>query len=387
MSQASAALAALSSTRSRTAPSSVLVPLTADELQVYRTASRNPLRDRKRKREDDASDNSPGKLPDELSEPPTKRPRDAALVVQHYNARPDVGIVQRQQSPIVGLRYFNNWVKSVLIARFAHPALKSAGGGKVLDMGCGKGGDLNKWQKAKVKEYFGLDIAAVSVDQARSRYLSSRPNPSRMHQPPFSATFATLDCYTSPLTAALPPHTLPPQAPPFDVVTMQFCMHYAFESETKARCMLDNVSRWMRRGGVFVGTIPNDELLLARLDALPPDQEELEFGNAVYKIRFDDREHRPTYGHRYWFYLTDAVENVPEYVVYWDNFIKLAAEYDLHPLYKAEFHDVFAEHNEHNEFKPLLERMHVVDKNGESQMDEEQWEASNVYIGFAFEKR
>ena len=30
------------------------------------------------------------------------------------------------------------------------------GGGKVLDMGCGKGGDLNKWQKAKVKEYFGL---------------------------------------------------------------------------------------------------------------------------------------------------------------------------------------------------------------------------------------
>ena len=28
--------------------------------------------------------------------------------------------------------------------------------GKVLDMGCGKGGDLSKWNKAKIKEYMGV---------------------------------------------------------------------------------------------------------------------------------------------------------------------------------------------------------------------------------------
>ncbi len=28
--------------------------------------------------------------------------------------------------------------------------------GKVLDMGCGKGGDLTKWAKARIKEYFGV---------------------------------------------------------------------------------------------------------------------------------------------------------------------------------------------------------------------------------------
>lgn len=87
------------------------------------------------------------------------------------NQRPDVGVTQRQQSPIIGLKNFNNWVKSVLIARYAHPALHGddssekkgkdgkfqfSGGGRVLDLGCGKGGDLNKWQKARVREYVGV---------------------------------------------------------------------------------------------------------------------------------------------------------------------------------------------------------------------------------------
>lgn len=74
------------------------------------------------------------------------------------NTRPEVGVKQRMESPIIGLKYFNNWVKSVLITRFAHPALTSQpagpgrGRGKVLDLGCGKGGDLIKWSKARVKE-------------------------------------------------------------------------------------------------------------------------------------------------------------------------------------------------------------------------------------------
>lgn len=133
----------------------------------------------------------------------------------------------------------------------------------------------------------------------------------------------------------------------------------------------------------------------SQLDALPPDSEELSWGNSVYKIRFEERSERPLYGHRYWFYLKDAVDDVPEYVVRWDNFVKwvlqtrflqylltyfrcrLAAEYGMHPVYKKEFHEVFQEHQEHPEFGPLLERMHVVDSNGGSQMDEDQWEAAS----------
>lgn len=60
--------------------------------------------------------------------------------------------------------------------------------------------------------------------------------------------------------------------------------------------------------------------LSEHLDAADPANP-LVFGNSVYSVKFDTREHDSMYGHRYTFYLQDAVEEVPEYVVYWDNFV------------------------------------------------------------------
>ena len=83
------------------------------------------------------------------------------------NSRPNVDVTQRLESPIIGLKKFNNWVKSVLITRFAHPALAAGTrnvrrrSGKVLDMGCGKGGDLPKWAKARVKELIGVGACDI----------------------------------------------------------------------------------------------------------------------------------------------------------------------------------------------------------------------------------
>ena len=92
----------------------------------------------------------------------------------------------------------------------------------------------------------------MSINQARNRWEGLRGSR-------FDATFAALDCYTQPVSKAFPPAKL---VQPFDVVSMQFCMHYAFETVQKARCMLDNVSRYLRPGGVFIGTIPNADLLM-----------------------------------------------------------------------------------------------------------------------------
>ena len=71
------------------------------------------------------------------------------FVKQHYNLVPQRGRDWRNtESKIKGLRKYNNWVKSVIINRFSLPDDKNtiAPPLKVLDMGCGKGGDLQKWQ-------------------------------------------------------------------------------------------------------------------------------------------------------------------------------------------------------------------------------------------------
>ena len=125
------------------------------------------------------------------------------------------------------------------------------------------------------------DIAATSIEQASERYNKLRPRP-------FDGFFFAYDCFSvssrsclllSPsATTSLTPairieltrqnpidRILPPQLAVqnlYDNVTMQFCMHYAFETAAKARMMVENVSRYLRPGGVFIGTIPDSDLLL-----------------------------------------------------------------------------------------------------------------------------
>jgi mRNA (guanine-N7-)-methyltransferase len=39
---------------------------------------------------------------------------------------------------------------------------------------------------------------------------------------------------------------------------------------------------------------------------------------------------------------------------------------------------VFEEFQDHPEFKPLLQKMNVVDGNGETEMNDDQWEAAST---------
>jgi mRNA (guanine-N7-)-methyltransferase len=155
--------------------------MTDAEIKMYKTyIGKGTARLAKRKR-------GASSEPDPYDQPPLKRStNDEGIVAQHCkekssssfmsmnssfslllpdNSRPEVGIAQRQDSPIIGLKNFNNWVKSVLITSFAHPVLaQSAIGqgrsrGRVLDMGCGKGGDIIKWSKAKIYEYVGAGMS------------------------------------------------------------------------------------------------------------------------------------------------------------------------------------------------------------------------------------
>src|SRR5215472_2282596 len=57
----------------------------------------------------------------------------------------------------------------------------------------------------------------------------------------------------------------------------------------------------------------------------------------------------------------------------------MAEEYKLFPVYKEEFHHVFTEHRDDPEFGTLMIRMKVVNANGESAMDVDQWDAASTF--------
>jgi mRNA (guanine-N7-)-methyltransferase len=382
------------------------------------------------------------------------------VVRAHYNAVPERGREWRKtDSKIKGLRSFNNWVKSCIIQKFSpdedhapgamERGMRSGNKLLVLDMGCGKGGDLFKWQQApqKVDLYVGLDAAEVSIEQARERY-RNMANPRgggrggrggrgghQQRRPPqlFDARFHAKDCFAETIgdldivrqvgftTSSVSSHR------GFDVVSMMFCMHYAFESEEKARQMFKNVSGALKKGGRFIGCIPNSDVISSKVIAFNKRLEEkrkakadgtatatepnttdpsatkedgeleegeaeetASWGNDIYRVRFPgatpaDGIFRPPFGWKYNFYLDEAVEEVPEYVVPWEAFRALAEDYNLELQYVKPFAEVWETEKDDRELGALSERMGVRDRvTGKLLVSDEEMEAASFYVAFCF---
>ena len=216
------------------------------------------------------------------------------VVRQHYNAVPQRGRDWRKtDSRIKGLRSFNNWIKSTIIHKFS-PAEAGAEPYplRVLDIGCGKGGDLGKWQQAPqpLELYVGVDPAEVSIEQARERYKQMASGGGRGGRgrggyhgggPPrtFHAEFFAEDAFTYSLgdipvirDVGFGPGSRWGPGGGFDVVSMMFCMHYAFENEVKAKGMLANVAGSLRKGGRFIGVIPNSDVIRSAVVAFHKQQ-------------------------------------------------------------------------------------------------------------------
>lgn len=339
-----------------------LPPLNDKDFARYRN-SLNPLRSSSKKRT--------------LDSPPYTSVKQHKVnqykVTKHYNDRPDFGKDARRQSPIFNLKNFNNWIKSVLIASFARFNPPSTA--RVLDIGCGKGGDLNKWLRSNIDEYFGLDIAQVSINQANNRF-------NDMRNKPFKAHFNTLDCFKEPLDKAITQDSLDKQ---FDAVSCQFAMHYAFDSEQSVRCMLDNVAKYLKPGGTFIGTIIDADVLVNALSEID-DQTNMEFGNSLFRIHFDKRpDENEIYGQKYNFHLEDAVD-APEYLIQWDAFTELAESYGLQLITYRPFQEIFYDQIHVSEFKRLATYLNIIDDMGTPILSNDEWGTVGIYVAFAFEK-
>jgi hypothetical protein len=183
-----------------------------------------------------------------------------------------------RESNTQGLRNFHNlYVKRRLILAVSNP------GNRLLDLACGKGGDLSKWRMGGLKFVLGIDVnrdnITNQIDGACSRYLSdTKKYGDNMPQCLFFTGDSGKNIRTSGEAfasqkerdyvnaifgqGAKNPNDLPPGVfkaygigeDGFDVTSIQFAIHYLFSDEVTLHNLLRNVSDCTHVGGYFIGT-------------------------------------------------------------------------------------------------------------------------------------
>lgn len=303
------------------------------------------------------------------------------IVREHYNERTHISNkLKRNLSPIIKLRNFNNAIKYMLIEKYTRH------GDVVLELGCGKGGDLKKYGNVGISQFIGIDISNASIQEAHKRYSS-------MKNLGYQVILITGDCFGESLGPTVEPF---PQCKfPCNVVSTQFCLHYAFETEEKARRTLANISKSLTINGFFFGTIPDSEFIRFKLNKIPEDVEHPSWGNGIYKVTFDNNEYRKNgnefkspYGNMYTYWLEDAIDNVPEYVVPFETLRSLADEYGMELEMQMPFNKFFVQEIPYwmNKFSPRVKEGLMRSDGRYGVEGDEKEAASYFYTAFVFRK-
>lgn len=388
----------------------------------YRSNEKEKTEDvsRKRKNKDDSENKGMKRKSLNVEEMPHKKfvaedttglptAGHANVVAAHYNTLEDKGLDERLKSRIFYMRNFNNWIKSMLINEYLNQIkdnMRHNSPIRVMDMCCGKGGDLLKWKKGNISYLICTDIASVSLEQCESRYkeMCSRSQRDRNAGRVYKSEFIPGDCTKFRLREKYSDPSMK-----LDLVSCQFAFHYSFESLPQAECMLQNAAECLQPGGFFIGTIPDANEILSR----QRKSGKTSFGNDVYQINFQCETAPPLlFGAKYNFHL-DGVVDCPEFLVHFDTFVKLAKKHGLQLVRKEKFADFYQRMNKDGsgllqkmqslETYPAMDSMsllgtneddyqHAKDylKNKNDQkvgtLSKTEWEAVSLYLTFAFRK-
>lgn len=303
----------------------------------------------------------------------------------------DPGNEGRKASRVLFLRSFNNWVKATMINKYTYKLGENL---CILDLCCGRGGDLEKYFRSKVKIYVGSDLAEESLKNAIDRYEKLK-----------NEKFKDLKCkcYFICEDLSSPKNNLMLRIPSdikFDFVSCQFALHYHFESEIRLRAFLTNVVQRLNYGGYFVGTIIDSNVLVKKLRECKKDEkniyknEKFTFGNEFYAVKFSQKRFNKNhpFGIKYGFYLEDSIDKrdengqisyVGEYLIIFEKLVEICAEFDLHLVDNKNFHEFYEENSQNSFYRKILFKM-LKDLTNPSVKD--QWDIIYLYKMFVFQK-
>ena len=122
------------------------------------------------------------------------------------------------------MRQLHNKCKREVIGKYVWP------GARVLDCGCGRGGDIHKWKMLKQATVFAIDPDEESLREALSRADEARSQ-----------------------VRFLPPGDIRNVDGTFDVLCYNFSLHYIVDSYEES---IKAIKRVLAPGGLLIGIVP-----------------------------------------------------------------------------------------------------------------------------------
>jgi mRNA (guanine-N7-)-methyltransferase len=237
----------------------------------------------------------------------------------------------------------------------------------LLDVACGRGGDISKWITANITRVKGIDLSEDEVREARRRFAEHPHTAWTKCDFEVCGTFGA-EAYRDGIE--------------YDIVTCNFALHYFYESERTLDRFLSNVAANLKEGGTFFGVVPDGDRVAAALAGSSP--------NAFVRLRYlDDSPAPQPFGTCYVCSIGDTVtesiddsEGSHEFLATPDVLVEAAARHGLFPIveYGSTLKNLFEPQDADKVFKhfdPHYERTAHPDLDG----------ASRLFAAFAFIKR
>ena len=258
------------------------------------------------------------------------------------------------------MMYFHNQgVKNSLISQY----VRTAGATTLLDIACGKAGDLNKWISSGLTTVFGVDKSRDNiqnpVDGAYTRLMSTREANDRKY------VFGTMDAtrrITPDYVASLDEDDqyvgdLLFKHGKFDIVSCQFALHYFYEKDAILENFASNVASFLRPGGYFIGTCLDGEKVQDKLRG-KDIVKGVHNNRLVWQIkRVSDREVKV--------YMESIGAEISEYVVDFAELTEKFKAYGMVPVEFKSFEDIYNQTLQSNQtayFIDFMKAMTEVEK-------------------------
>lgn len=293
---------------------------------------------------------------------------ETSIVSEKYNANAALKLKPKTEktSKIPMLSFHNNWVKSALVQRCCPNRYPC-----ILDLACGKGGDLLKLMQKEPDSVVFADISLESLKVAYDRY--------RKKGKPFEVAFIHGDCFSCKLRDLIPRFR-------FHYAHCMFAIHYSFKSEEYARQAIHNLCDLLYSGAQVVLTTVDADSLLEMFKA-HRDSRKVE--NSVFSIeRNFELDDVPDFGAEYIFNLVESVDCCPEYLVKPRVIIDLFEENRMELIETKTFPDFQKDvmSDERAPERRLYMRLSKMKGSGGTEMNKEEFEVFSLYRYYIFVK-